>query len=153
MTRDRTQMTPAEKLMKNVIEAWGEADIGPILEALDENVIWKSASSCENGVFRFGGVYQGKRSVMALLSRLSTNYFFRRYVAKEIVSMGEIVWGLFDVQGSYLPSGGRESDRKQINLETAFRWRIRDGKILEAQTFFDTAALLVQQRELRTNAA
>jgi hypothetical protein len=146
-------MTPAELLMTTVLKAWGEADIGPALEALDENVIWKSASSCEGGMFRFGGTYRGKANVVALLSTLSANYFFRQYSAKEVMSKGEVVWGLFDVQGSYLPSGASGSERRQINLETAFRWRIRDGKILEAQSFFDTAALLVQQHELRTNAA
>lgn len=146
-------MTPEEQLMKTVIEAWGEADVGPVREALDENVVWKSASSCDDGTFRFGGVYRGRANVLTLLSTLSTNYFFRRYVAKEIVSSGEIVWGLFDVHGSYRPPGGRETDRRRIDFETAFRWRIRNGKILEAQSFFDTAALLYQQRELPVSAA
>ena len=146
-------MTSEEQLMKTVIEAWGEADVGPVREALDENVVWKSASSCEDGTFRFGGVYRGRANVLTLLSTLSTNYFFRRYVAKEIVSSGEVVWGLFDVHGSYLPAGGRESDRTRIHFETAFRWRIRNGKILEAQSFFDTAALLYQQRELPVGVA
>lgn len=131
--------------MKTVVEAWGEADLGPVRAALDDNVVWKSASSCKDGVFRFGGVYRGKSDVIALLALLSTNYFFQRYSAREIISSGEIVWGLFDSHGTYIPSGGRDEDRRPIHLETAFRWRIRDGKILEAQSFFDTAALLVQQ--------
>jgi len=141
-------MNPSELLMKSVVEAWGTADMRPILVVLDENVVWKSASSCEGGVFGFGGTYRGKRSVLSLLSTLSSNYFFERYVAKEIVAKGEVVWGLFDVQGHYLPPKGRKHDRTHFNIEMAFRWRIRDGKILEAQSFFDTAALLVQQHEL-----
>jgi len=146
-------MTPEELLMRTVVEAWGNADMRPALDALDENVVWKSASSCEGGVFRFGGTYRGRANVVALLSTLSTRYFFRQYVAKEIISKGEVVWGLFEMQGSYLPVGGHESDRKLIDLETAFRWRIRNSKILEAQSFFDTAALLVQQRVLHANVA
>ena len=145
-----TPMTPAEQLMKTVLEAWGEANLEPAHKALDEHVVWKSASTHESGVFRFGGVYEGKASVVALLSKLSTRYFFQRYEAKEIISQGEIVWGLFDVYGSYLPPGGRERDRRPFIIETAFRWRIRDGKILEAQTFFDTAALLAQQGEFQS---
>jgi ketosteroid isomerase-like protein len=141
-------VTPEEQLMRTVIEAWGEADVGPVREALDENVVWKSASSCDVGTFRFGGIYRGRANVLTLLSTLSTSYFFRRYSAKEIISNGEVVWGLFDVEGTYLPPGARESERKPIHFETAFRWRIRKGKILEAQSFFDTAALLFQQREL-----
>ena len=146
-------MSPAEKLMKSVIEAWGEADLGPIREALDENVVWKSGSSGDDTGLVFGGEYKGRDNVVALLSRLSTKYYFRRYLAREIISSGEIVWGLFDVTGSYLQPGGRERDRKSIKFESAFRWRIRDGKILEAQTFFDTAGLLAQQGALHARAA
>ena len=146
-------MSPAEQLMKTVIEAWGEADVGPVRDALHENVVWKSGSSCDDNGFVFGGEYRGRDNVIALLSRISTKYYFQRYTAREIVSNGEIVWGLFDIKGSYLQPGGRERDRKLINFESAFRWRIRDGKIVEAQTFFDTAALLVQQGALHVRAA
>jgi ketosteroid isomerase-like protein len=139
-------MTPEEKLMKMVIEAWGQADVNPAYEIIDENIIWKSASTHKNGQFSFGGVYTGKTEVIAHLSKLSTNYFFQRYAAKEIISKGDIVWGLFDTYGSYIPSGSRE--RKAINFETAFRWRVRDGKVVEVQTFFDTAALLAQQGQI-----
>ncbi|MGD0192037.1 MAG: nuclear transport factor 2 family protein [Rhizomicrobium sp.] len=132
--------------MKTVVEAWGQADFGPIRDAIDDNIIWKSASIGQGAAFRFGGVYNGKVEVMTLLSELSANYFFQRYTAKEIISKGDIVWGLFDSYGNYIPSGGRK--RKSITLETVFRWRIRGGKIVEAQTFFDTAALLAQQEEL-----
>ena len=139
--------------MKTVIEAWGEADLAPVRRALDANVVWRSASSCDGGAFRFGGVYRGRDNVIELLSTLSTSYFFREYTAKEIVSKGEIVWGLFDVRGSYLPSSRRGEDGRPIAFETAFRWRIRGGRILEAQSFFDTAALLVQQGTLQICAA
>lgn len=141
-------MTPAEQLMKTLVEAWGQADLGPIRDALDENIVWKSASTFNDGVFCVGGERKGKAEVLALLSRVSINYYFQRYVAKEIVSKGEIVWGLFDAYGNYIPSGGSRPARKPIAFETAFRWRVRNGKILESQTFFDTAALLAQQGEL-----
>lgn len=141
-------MTSAEQLMKTVLEAWGQANLEPAYAALDENVVWKSGSTFANGQFRFGGVYNGKASVVALLSKLSTQYFFQRYEEKEIISQGEIVWSLFDVYGSYVPAGGRDRAHKSFVIEMAFRWRIRGGKILEAQTFFDTAALLAQQDQL-----
>jgi hypothetical protein len=150
---DAPPMTPTEHLMKTFIEAWGQADLGPAQMALDENVIWKSASTANDGVFSFGGVYRGKAEVIGLLSKISTNYFFQSYLAKEIISSDEIVWGLFDVRGSYLPRGGRASDRKPIGFETAFRWRIRDGKILEGQSFFDTAALLAQLGQIHLDPA
>ncbi|MBV9904380.1 MAG: nuclear transport factor 2 family protein [Alphaproteobacteria bacterium] len=139
--------------MKTVLEAWGQADLGPGREALDENVVWKSAASYDGHQFVFGGEYRGKAAVLAFLSRLSTRYFFQHYAAKELISKGEIVWGLFDALGTYLPPGGSALDRRPIEFEAACRWRVRDGKILEAQSFFDTAALLMQQGTLRQDAA
>jgi ketosteroid isomerase-like protein len=141
-------MTPSEHLMKTVLEAWGQADLGPAYEAFDENIVWKSASTNEDGVFRFGGIYKGRTQVIALLSQLSTRYYFQRCVTKEIISNGEIHWGLFEAHGTYIPPGDSASAGKPINVETAFRWRIRNGKILEVQSFFDTAALLAQQGQL-----
>ncbi len=138
--------------MKAVLEAWGEADLGLARDALDVNVVWKSGASCDDAGFCFGGEYRGRDDVIALLSRLSTRYFFQRYIMKEVMSKGEIVWGLFDAHGSFMPSGAHERDRRTIFLESAFRWRIRDGKILEAQSFFDTAALLIQQGTLHAGA-
>lgn len=139
--------------MKTVIEAWGKADLGPVREALDDNVLWKSGSASGGNGLVFGGEYRGREAVLALFARLSTKYYFQRYTAKEIISSGEIVWGLFEVSGSFLALGGCERDRKTIKFETAFRWRIRGGKILEAQSFFDTAALLAQQGLQQTRAA
>jgi hypothetical protein len=146
-------MSPSEYLMKSVLEAWGEANLEPARAALAENVIWKTASSGQGNLFSFGGVHSGREAVLAHLYKLSISYYFQRYAAKEIISQGEIVWGLFDVSGSYLPPGGRQQDRKPITFENAFRWRVRDGKILESQSFFDTAGLLVQQGAVLTKAA
>ena len=134
-----------EQLMKTVIEAWGQADLRPLFDALDENIVWKSASTARIGALRFGGEYRGRVSVVELLSSLSTTFYFARYTAKEIISKGEVVWGLFDAVGTYIPVGSTDRTRNPLTFETAIRWRIRNGKILEAQNFYDTAAMLAQQ--------
>jgi ketosteroid isomerase-like protein len=135
-------MTPSEELMKTVVEAWGKADMRPFYDALHDDIVWKSAAAVWDDRMRFGGAHEGRANVIALLSKLATWYFNAGCKAKEIISSGEVVWGLFDVAGSYAPVDG--GPPKVLNLEMAFRWRVRDGKILEAQTFFDTARLLVQ---------
>ena len=140
-------MTAEEQFMKTVVEAWGHADMRPVFDALDENVVWKSASTVDDGRFRFGGEHRGRDNVLALLSKISTAYFFSEYETKEIVSKGEIVWGLFRAKGNYAPVTG-EQPPMRLELDTAMRWRVRNGKIIEAQTFFDTAALLAQQGQL-----
>ena len=134
--------------MKTVAEAWGRADMRPLQAVLDDNVVWKSASTGSGGRFQFGGLYQGRANVLALLATLSKVYFFDEYATKEIVSRDDVVWGQFDVRGTYKPQGAPDEARKPFQFETAMRWRIRDGKIVEGQTYFDTLGLLVQQGEL-----
>ena len=137
----------SEKLVKEVIEAFGQADLAPLYAALDEKIIWKAASTIRDGKFIFGGCHEGRAGVVAHLSKLQTAYFFARAEAKEIVSAGEIVWCLFEFEANYVPRDGLRV-RKPLAVEAAMRVTVRNGKILTLQTFFDTAALLVQQGEL-----
>jgi ketosteroid isomerase-like protein len=136
-------MTPAEQLMKDCVEAWGQGDLGPIRRALHDDVVWISAAAVWSDGLRSGGVHRGRAGVIALLAKLSTAYFNSYCKAKEIISSGEIVWGLFDLKSRY--SAGRDEADKTVTTEMAFRWRVRDGKLIEGQTFFDTAGLLAQQ--------
>ncbi|HEX4160466.1 MAG TPA: nuclear transport factor 2 family protein [Rhizomicrobium sp.] len=140
-------MTPEEQFMKTLVEAWGHADMRPVFDALDDDIVWKSGSTVDDGRFRFGGEYRGRDSVLALLSKISTAYFFSEYETKEVVSKGEIVWGLFLVKGNYAPIASGKAPQR-FAFDTAMRWRVRNGKVIEAQTFFDTAALLAQQGQL-----
>jgi len=142
-------MTPQEQLVKTVAEAWGHADLQPLYAALDDNVVWKSAASSWNDKLRSGGTHEGRANVIALFSKVQTAFFNQGCTAKEIVSRGDVVWGLFDVRSSYAPTKDRNTARKDLAGEMVLRMRIRDGKIIEGQTFFDTAALL---RELGSTA-
>lgn len=145
-TRKGHKMGAAE-LMKRAVEAWGEADHRLVFEILDEQVIWRSAATFRGNLFRFGEIYRGRDAVIAHLSKLSTAYFFTNCTTKEIVSTGEVAWGLFDISGNYLPEG-RDRQARPLRFDCAMRWRFGSEKLLDAQTFFDTVALLAQQGEL-----
>jgi ketosteroid isomerase-like protein len=134
-------------MMKRVVEAWGHADLRPLFEVLGDDVIWKSGSTTKIGPFPFGGEYRGRDRVVELLARLSATYNFGSYKAKEIVSSGEVVWGLFEVQGFYAPLDSSEAN-KPVHFEIAMRWRVKNGKVIESSTYFDTAKLLMQQGQL-----
>ena len=138
-------MTPAETLMKDCIESWGQGDLRPVRRALHDDVVWFSASTQWDDRLRSGGVHKGRASVLLLLAKIATGYSTTMCRAKEVISSGEIVWGLFDFRANYI--GRPDRQKKTVGLDMAFRWRIRKGKIIEAQTFFDTASLLSQQSE------
>ncbi len=124
-------MSP-EKLVEHVTKAFESSDFGPLLEHLDENIVWKSASR-QPCAFRFGGEYRGRSGVMHVTAEIFMTLSFARFRATEIVSDGEIVWGLFDTVVRPRHSA------TPIAHETAVQFRIRDGRILEVSTFFDTA--------------
>ena len=137
-----------EKLMRHVVKSFEETDLEPLIEALHDDVVWKSASMQEN-VFRFGGDYYSKLGVLDALSHILMDYTIHHMRPREILASGNVVWGLFDVELDYDHKGmdpvGKSDQNKAIELEVVIRWRLRDGKIIEHQSFFDTASLLIQQ--------
>jgi ketosteroid isomerase-like protein len=145
MSQSDEIMTP-EALMRRVIAAFEKADLQPLFDAVDDETVWKSASSLKNG-FRFGGEYKKRAGAIDVTSHISTSYYFWHFKPKEIISHGEIVWGLFEVEADYKPSNKPRQRPKYVIFECAIRWRVRDNKIIEHQAFFDTAALLDQQGE------
>jgi hypothetical protein len=75
------------------------------------------------------------------------DYTFHHLRPIEILAGGDVVWGHFDVGLSYDPKG-KVGVVRAINLEMAIRWRLKDGKIIEHQGFWDTASLLIQLGKL-----
>jgi len=138
-----------EELMRKVIAGFQKSDLEPLLDALHDDVVWKSASK-QPGMFRFGGNYQTKLGVIEALSQVTMDYTVHHMWPKEITTSGDVVWGLFDVEMAYDPmdpdlvTTSTSGQEKMIALEMAIRWRLKDGKIIEHQTFFDTASLLSQ---------
>jgi ketosteroid isomerase-like protein len=123
-------------------------DLEPLLAALHDDIVWKSASKHQN-VFRFGGDYHTKLGAIEALSQFTMDYTFHHIWPKEIFVLGDVVWGLFDVELDYDAKGmdpvGRPEQRQTVELEMAIRWRLKDNKIIEHQSFYDTASLLIQQ--------
>lgn len=132
-----------ETLMRKVVAAFARSDLQPLWDALHDDVVWKSPSKQE-GLFSFHGEYRNRSGVNQLLSFLSKDYTFRRMEPKEILSLGDVVWGYFDAELCY-DAKGTGAPPRTVQLDMAIRWRLKDGKIIEHQAFFDTAYLMAQQ--------
>jgi len=139
------QLLPSdpEKLMRVVTAAFAQGDMRPLIAAVHKDIVWKSASSGP-GPFRFAGVHQRRTGVMEVTGEIASEYVFRRLEPKEIVAKGDVVWGLFDAEVKFQPVGDKRT-YPDLQFDIAIRWRIQDGKIIEHQAFFDTAALLEQR--------
>jgi ketosteroid isomerase-like protein len=131
------------ELMRKVAAGFEKSDLQPLLDAIHEEIVWKTATKHE-GLFRFGGEYKNRPGVLDILSKISMDYTFHHLKPKEVLAGGDVVWGHFDVGFSYDPKG-KGVPVKTINLEMAFRWRLKDSKIIEHQGFWDTASLMIQQ--------
>ena len=129
-------------LMRTITAAFGEGNIKPLMDAIHNDVVWKSASK-QPGLFSFAGSHLNRIGVVEVLAKIANRYTFLRFEPKEIVEQGDLVWGLFDTKLSYRPPHGKPP--KKLAIEIAIRWKLRDGKIIEHQAFFDTASMLVQQ--------
>ena len=133
-----------ELLMRKVAAGFEIADLRPLLDAIDDDVVWKSGVVTP-GVFRFGGVYRGRVGVVQVTSQIATSYVFRRLCPRETGSTGDLVWGLFDVEADHLPALAPSGPLKPVKFELGVRWRLRQGRIVEHRGFFDTSRLLSQQ--------
>ena len=126
-----------EDLMRTVTAAFAKSDLVPLLNALHDDVVWRSASRQPGGPFSFEGDYRKRAGVVEVLANIAKDYTFRRMTPKEITAGKDVVWGLFDVVVVY-DAKGTHREPKTINLDIAIRWRLKDGKIIEHQSFFDT---------------
>ena len=91
-------MTP-EALMRKVAKGFEQGDLQPLLDAVDENTIWKAGPLQSDGPLRFGGEYKMRAGVLEITSLLATLYVFQRFEPREIIACEEVVWGLFDAEG------------------------------------------------------
>ena len=123
-------------LMRKVVAGFEKSDMGPLLAAMHDEIAWKSARRYD-ALFRSSGEYKTRPRMIELLTDLFQNYKFHRLEPKEIVAIGDVVWGHFDVVLSFGPKGSGIVS-KHVDLEMAIRWRIQKDKIIEHQSFFDT---------------
>jgi len=131
-----------KQLMKSIVEAFEQSDLQPLLDALHEDIVWKSAS--KSHFFSFRGEHRGLHGVRETLANISKDYIFNYMKPKEIVASGNVVWGYFDTAVTYYAGGARKNS-KPIQLDMAIRWRLKGGKIIEHSTFFDSAHLAMEQ--------
>jgi len=115
-----------------VTQAFAKSDLVPLLEAIDDDIVWHSAA-VDTGPFRFGGVHRGKAEVREALSQMAMALTFVRFNAQEIVRTSHVIWGLFDT--AFVPAGKTQL----VEYLTAGRFKLRDERLIEVHFFFDTA--------------
>ncbi len=135
--------------MRSLAAAFEKSDIQPLLDALHEDVVWKSGSRYPGSPFSFKGDYTNRAGILEVLAKISRDYTFQRMTPIQITDGGNVVWGLFDVVFRY-DAKGSGTIPKTIQMDWVLRWKLKDGKIIEHQAFFDTAYMLMQMGQLQS---
>ena len=127
-------------LVRRITQGLGANDMRPLIDALDDHVVWKSNSLPP--YFRFGGEHLNRHGVLDLLAKVSSEYTFIRYVPDHLTEAGDEVWAICDVAAHHLPTD------RTVTGRFAFRMVFRGGKLVTYEGFFDTAGVLQQQGRL-----
>ena len=132
-------------LMLSVLSAFRRGILEPLFEAVSPDVVWTATAPPE--FFRFGGVYKGVPGIKEYIALLLSRYHFMRFEPKLVTAHQDEVWGLFDVEALYQPTG------RNVRFDLFIRWTMKNGKITAHQCLFDTAGVLVQQGDLPAKVA
>ncbi len=138
MTSSEIQANKA--LIGQILRAYGQGDLRPLLVALDEAVTWEAHVRPPH--YRFGGQRTGHAGVMEVAALIAAEYAIQSYQVKELVSEGGTVWALSEA--AYI----HNETNKPVNFVSVTRWVLRGGKIAEFHSFFDSASVLAQQGRL-----
>ena len=136
-----TEELSNKTLMLSVIRAFREGDTAPLFAALSLQIVWKSNAPRE--FFRSGGESSGLVEMKARIAGIFAQYHFVRFDPTAIVTQGDTVIGQFEVEAFHQRSG------KTVKTDMSIRWTVRHGKIMQHQSFFDTAAVLLQQGDVK----
>ena len=129
-------MPTNQDTLRRVMGAYAKGDLGPLLDAVTDDVVWESNSPA--GQFRFAGRYSGPFGLKEALALIASEFAILRYDMTETTGEGDIVWALNDLEVLERRSG------KQARVRLANRWQFRDGRIASCTEFFDTAGTLLQ---------
>ncbi len=127
-------------LVRRILEAYAQSDLGPFLDAIDPGIVWTSAAPETH--YGFGGRHIGRAGALASVAKIATEYQLNHYEVAELVAEDEIVWMTANVDFTHRRTGQRQ------RFPLVSRWQIRAGKILSLTEYFDSASMLIREGRL-----
>jgi ketosteroid isomerase-like protein len=131
-------------LVQRVLGAYAQADLDPLLEVIDPDVVWVSQGPQQH--YAFGGKHLGRAGVLAAISKLALEYQLHQYNVVELIGEGEVVWMSAQVDFTHRRS------KERLTFPLVSRWQIRGGRVLSVTEYYDSASLLLQEGQLAPTA-
>ncbi|MBD8524284.1 nuclear transport factor 2 family protein [Pseudomarimonas arenosa] len=133
-------MNPPDVTIRQLYDAFAQADIAAVLAALDPAVEWTEA---EGGPY--GGTFIGPQAVLDnVFAKLDSEWQGFTAAPAEFISQEQTVVVLGEYSGTY------KRTRKPFKAPFAHVWRLQEGKVIGFRQYTDTHLhLLPMQSNLR----
>ena len=136
-TSNSAGKTEANKaLIRKAMGALGHNDMRPLIEALDDRVVWKSHAPASH--IRWGGDHADRGGILEMLAKLSSVFSFRKFEVDRIAAVGDEVWAVCDFEAFHPPTGRTVTGRNMLCAT------VKNGKLISYEGFFDTLSVLLQ---------
>ena len=131
-----TSISTSVELVRALYEAFGRGDIQFVLDRIASDCRWVEPGE---GI-PYSGVYTGPEGVADFFRKLSESEQIVRFEPREFFVNGDDVVAL-GFEECLVPATG-----KKASTSWAMRFRVRDGKVVAFEGFYDTAAYLRAHR-------
>ncbi len=114
-------------------DAFGRGDIDALLELFDQQIVWVTPGPPE---LETSGKRNGPQEVAGFFAAVNRLFDIQRFEPREFIAQGDSIV----VIGSETVVA--RSTGKIVELDWAHVFKMRNGKVVAVQEFFDTAAVL-----------
>jgi uncharacterized protein len=118
--------------IRSLYEAFGRGDIPYILDRLDPAVEWRTPATVPFSK----GLYRGPEEVAQFFAGIAEHIAEPSVETHEFLAVGDRVVALLRFRGRGAASGS------PFDAPEAHIWRLSEGKVVEEQTYADTAAIV-----------
>ncbi len=125
-------------LLSRCYDAYAACDPQPLVSLFDDKASYNAVARCED--FSFAGPCHGRRAVLENIARIHADYDLEKYAINRMIAQDDLVAVHADVGFRYKSTGNL------VAIDKVDLFRMRDGKIVEFNEFFDTASA-VDMRE------
>ncbi|WP_282607885.1 nuclear transport factor 2 family protein [Pelagibius sp. Alg239-R121] len=127
-----TRATENKALLSRCYDAYARCDPAPLASLFDGDASYNTVARCED--FAFAGPCYGRGNVLDNIARIHADYDLEKYEINRMIAQDDLVAVHADVGFRYKSTGNL------VAVDKVDLFRMRDGKIIEFNEFFDTAS-------------
>lgn len=129
---ERTASAANKALLSRCYDAYADRDPQPLVSLFDDKASYNAVARCTE--FSFAGPCHGRSAVLDNIARIHADYDLEKYTITRMIAQDDLVAVHADVGFRYKSTGNL------VAIDKVDLFRMRDGKIIEFNEFFDTAS-------------